>query len=148
PALDVGLDALLEQRQPELLEARDLALRESLEVELLERGPAPEIESVAELCCTLAGYGFPRLGEQRMHPVHVELQRLDSKQVPRRLGHEEIGPEMLAELGDEVLKRGRRRARRVLAPESIDQPVGGDRAARVDQEQCKQCALLRASELH
>ena len=35
----------------------------------------------------------------------------------------------------------------VLAPELVDQPVGGDDASRVEQEQREQRALLRAAEL-
>ena len=57
-------------------------------------------------------------------------------------------PEELPELRDEVLERGRSRAGRVLAPERVDQPIGRDRAPRVEQEQREQGALLRASELH
>ena len=74
-----------------------------------------------------------RLGEQRVHTVHVELERVDSKQVSRRFRHEQVRPELLAELGDEVLERRRGRPRGLLAPERIDQAIGRDRAARIDE---------------
>ena len=47
PQLEVGLDALLLGREPQLLEAGDLGLREVLVPELGERRAAPERQSLS-----------------------------------------------------------------------------------------------------
>ena len=78
----------------------------------------------------------------------LRLERVDSKQVSRRFRHEQVRPELLAKLRDEVLERGRGRSRGLLAPERIDQAIGRDRAARIDEQQGKESPLLRASELN
>ena len=145
--LDLRVDALLEQRQPQLLEPRDLALREGLVAELLERRAAPELERVAKLRAALARGHDLRLLQERLRPVHVQLGRVDANQVAGRLRDDPVGAEHLSQLRDEVLERGRGRSRRLLAPERLDQPVGGDRSPRVEQEQREEGALLRAPEL-
>ena len=122
-------------------------MRERLVGELLEGRPPPEDKRVAELRPTLSRRGGFGLVEECLHTIHVELGRSDSDQVAGRLRHDQVRPEEFSELGDEVLERGRSRARRVLAPEGIDQPIGGDRAPRVQQKQREQAALLRAPEL-
>src|SRR5262249_12704917 len=48
--LDVGLDALLQRDEAEILEPPRLRQRELLVLELGERGPAPELERLAEQC--------------------------------------------------------------------------------------------------
>ena len=147
PGLDFGLEALFEQRQAQLLEAGDLALRERLVRELLQRRPAPERERFSELACALVGRRRLRVVEERLRPVHVELARLDAQQVPGRLGDDHVGAKQLPELRDEVLERRWSGTRRLFAPERVDQPVGGDGTPGVEQEQREQSTLLRASEL-
>ena len=46
--LELGVDAVLLRRHPQLVEARRLAEREVLLVEVGERWPAPELESFAQ----------------------------------------------------------------------------------------------------
>ena len=145
--LDLRVDALLEQCQPQCLEPRDFALREGLVAELLERRPAPELKCVAKLRAALARGHDLRLLQERLRAVHVQLGGVDANQVSGRLRDDPVRSEHLAQLRDEVLERRPRRSRRLLAPERFDQPVGGDRPPRVEQEQREEGALLRASKL-
>src|ERR671923_201963 len=144
--LEVGVDPLLEDGQPELLQAADLGLREGLERELAERRSAPEGERLAELRRPLVGRGRLRLGGQGLRPGRIEPARVDTEQVSGRLRHENVRPEQLPQLGDEVLKGGRSRLRRVLTPERVDQAVGRDGAAGIDEEEREQGPLLRPAE--
>ena len=67
---------------------------------------------------------------------------VDPQDVARRPRLERFGAEQLAELGDEVLQRGRGRLRRLLPPQLGDQPVGADDLACVHEEQSQEGALL------
>ena len=61
---EVGLDPLLERRQPELLEPAGLDPRERLLAELGQRRPAPEGERLAQQARRAAGVGVARLGDE------------------------------------------------------------------------------------
>ncbi len=68
PEREIGLDALLERDQPELLEAGDVGLCERLVREIRERRAAPQAECLAK---QLARAG--RLASlQRIAPVACE----------------------------------------------------------------------------
>ena len=54
--------------------------------------------------------------------------------------------ERAADLEDGVLERLRRGRRRALAPERVDQPLGGDDLVAVDQQQREEGALPPAGE--
>jgi hypothetical protein len=88
-----------------------------------------------------------RFLQERLRPVHVQLGRFDANQVSGRLRDDPVRPEHLSQLRDEVLERSRGRSRRLLAPKRFDQPVGGDRSPRVEQEQREEGAVLGAAEL-
>ena len=68
------------------------------------------------------------------------------ERVAGRLRHEDSGAEHLPELRDEVLQRRARRARRVLAPERVDQPVDRHDASGLEQQEREHCALLQPAE--
>jgi hypothetical protein len=53
---------------------------------------------------------------------------------------------VLAELRDEVVKRGRSRSRRLLSPQIVQEPVRRYDATRLEQKRRKQSALLPAAE--
>ena len=57
-----------------------------------------------------------------------------------------VGAEQLAELRDEVLERGDRGFRRLLAPQLIDDPVGRDDRIRVEQEEREESPLPLSAE--
>ena len=77
----VGLDALFEAGQSQLLEAGDLALRERLVGEVGQRRPAPERERLAQLGGgargIAAGERSPTLFEEALEPVSVQALRID-----------------------------------------------------------------------
>jgi hypothetical protein len=87
---EIGLDPVLERRQPLLLEPCDLRLGERLVGQLREGRPAPQRKGLPE---ALGGgrrvTGVERgatLGGQRLEAVGVELPGPDPEQVSARLG--------------------------------------------------------------
>ena len=78
--------------------------------------------------------------------MEVELPGLDAEDVAGRLRDQRVCAEQLAELRDEVLERGDRGFRRLLAPQLIDDPVGRDDRTRVDEEKPEEGPLLLTSE--
>ncbi len=89
-AREVGLDALLERQDAQLLEAPHLALRERLIAELAQDRAAPQRERLAE---RLRRLGRAAGREQRAavlvaarEALGVELVRLDVEPVAARLG--------------------------------------------------------------
>ena len=46
----------------------------------------------------------------------------------------------------EVLKRGRRGARRLLTPQRVDQAIGGDHASDIEEQECEDRALLLSAQ--
>ncbi len=148
PALEVGVDPLLERGEAQLVEPPDLALRESLVGEVGERRPAPERQAQLEA-----------LGLARRHAKRARIARASCSKRPRSVSSgaarsmypgglvsSAVGSERLPQLGDHVLKRGRRRPRWVLAPELVEEPVGGDDTSRVERKQTEERALLLAAE--
>ena len=142
--LELGRDALLERAEAQLLEPGDLRLGERLVRELRECRPAPERQCLREQPGALVRRGSARPLDSLLEPGDVELAGLDVDDVARRPRLQPLGAERLAELGDAVLERGRRRRRRRFAPELVDEPVRGDHAVGVDQKQSEQGALPRA----
>jgi hypothetical protein len=71
----------------------------------------------------------------------VELLRRDPEEVAGTAGHDPLTPEQLAEPVNRHLERVRRRLRRSLAPEPVDQPLSRDGLVRVEKEERKQGTL-------
>src|SRR5262249_25767656 len=69
PERQIGIDALLEHRQPELLEARDLDLRERLVGEVGERRASPERQRLVQAVRIAAC-------DELLESLEVELTRL------------------------------------------------------------------------
>ena len=82
PELDLGLDAVLERREPELVEPRDLCLEEALEAEVGKRRAAPEPERVAQPGGPLRRWQRPRLVDEPFEPSGVDRAGLDAEHVP------------------------------------------------------------------
>ena len=131
PELQLDLHPLLERLRAQLLEPRDLGLGEGVVGQLGERCPAPERECLVERCAGLRGLAcvesVVRPRAQLDEPVEIELARLDAELVPPRPREERLGREELPEVRDVPLEGRRRRGRRLLAPERLDQAVGRDR---------------------
>src|SRR5207244_9028378 len=61
-------------------------------------------------------------------------------------GQQRVGSEQLAQRRDRVLEGGRRRSRRLLAPERLDQELGRDDVAGAEQQHGEHGALLLPAE--
>jgi hypothetical protein len=144
--LEIGVDPLLQRGEPQLLEARDLGLSERLEREVCERRPAPERQGLAQAIRRDLGFGLPGLAQQRVEPIEIDLVSVELESVARCPCDEHLGAERLAQPGHVSVKCRRRGLGRVLAPQIVDQLVGGDDLVRVEEQNRKQRALLRAAE--
>ena len=142
PQLQVGVDPLLERHEPELLEPSDLRLRELLERELGERGAAPEVERAPEQRAPLLGARSAGVAKHELEAASVDASGVDAQDVARRTRLQDVRPELATQPRDRVLERCRCRLRRVLAPEQVDQAIGGDHATRLDQQGREKGPLL------
>ena len=77
PEREVRVDALLERREPQLLEPRDLRLRERLVGEVGERRATPEREGLTQLLRGRRGLAAARLADQPLEARDVQLGRLE-----------------------------------------------------------------------
>ena len=137
-AVDRGLARL----QPEVLEPPDLRRGERLVGEVVERRAAPQRERLAQRAAVLADVS-EALEAQRVDGVGVDAQLVAA---PARDDLRVGARELLAQLGDEHLHELRRRGRRPVAPQPLDQPVGRDRGVGVQREDREQRARLRAAQ--
>ena len=146
---EVGVDALLDDDGSQLLEARDLRLRERLVDEVGERRPAPERERLAQRdlgggCVARLERGPPLLRQAR-EAVHVHALGIELEDVAGRARGDD-GAEHLAELRDVDLDGVRGRLRRIARPERLDEPVDGDDASRLEREDGEERARLLAAQ--
>jgi hypothetical protein len=93
-AREVGVDPLLERRQPQLLEPHDLGLRERLVGEVRERRAAPERERGAQLVGRTRRLGPACLAAQPLEDGEVELVPADVQHVAGRARGEPVGAEL------------------------------------------------------
>ena len=141
----VGVDALLDDDGSQLLEARDLRLRERLVDEVRERRSAPERERLAQRdlgrgCFAGLERGPPLLRQAR-EAVHVHVLWIELEDVAGRAGGDD-GAERLTELRDVDLDGVRGRLRRIARPERLDEPVDGDDPSRLEREDGEEGARL------
>ena len=152
---ELGVEALLDDRQPQLLETLDLDPRERLELEIRKWSPRPERFGGTErlgrrLGVTLCG-GLAPVCRQALEVLEVELARLDAQQVagrPRRQSWlvARRRDQHLAQAGHLVAQRVVGRAHALVGEELVDQPVARDHPIRVQQEEGQQRALLRPAD--
>ena len=143
---EVGVDPRLEQRATQLVEPRDLAVRERLVRELGERLAAPQRERFAHEAASLRGRRRLERGDELVEPADVHLPGIDVECVPGRTRHDVLAPERLPQRRDHVLERRGRRPGRLPVPEHLEQRVGRDHPIGVQQQQGEQNALLLAAE--
>ena len=123
---EIEVDPVLERREPALVEPCGVRPGERLVRQVGERRAAPERERLADPVRTRCG--------QPLEPVDVELVRLDADEVARRTGDDAVGAEGAPQRVDVDLQGVLGAGRRRLAPDRVDQPVGGDDLVRVEQE--------------
>ncbi len=149
PAGEVGVDAILDRGQPELLEAAELGERERLVPELRQRRTAPQRERLAErrrgIVRVPLGELAPSLGRAALEHEQVELVRGDVQLVRPRPGLERLA-EGLSELGDVRLEYLRHGLGRALAPEGVDQLAGRNCLTRVQEQHSEERPRLPSLE--
>ncbi len=143
---ELRLGSLLDQREVELLESRDLFPREALVAELRQRLAAPQSKRLVEQRGALHRLGRARRVDQAPDPRDVELLGLEPHDIAGRPRLDHAAAEGLPQLRDEVLERSHRRGRRAVGPQSLDQAVLGDNPARFEQEHRERRPLLGAAE--
>ena len=134
----VRLDPLLDDEQPEFLEARDLDLGERLVGEVGERRPAPEVERGAQQL------GGPRLltrlerhatlVHDPREPVDVDAPRIQLARVARGTCGDGRAPERLPQSRHVHLDRVRGGVGRVAGPEVVHEPIDRDDAPRLERQ--------------
>ena len=147
----VGLDRQLLGGQAQLLEPPDLGHRERLVGDIRQRIAAKQRERLASRSvrrpAVLCRPG--RLGDEPLEAADVHELAVDPQLVPAPAG-EDLGAAVvgqhLAQAPDVVLHHLGGAGGRVVSPQPFDQPVGGDRAIRLETEHGKDGALLRSAE--
>ena len=146
----VGVEPVDQRVQAKLLEPTDLMLGERLVGELGERRAAPHRERFAQqqrrALRVTGGLRSAPVRDPLLEPVDVELPRPDAECIASCQRLETAVAQDAAQLGDVVLDDLRRRRRRLLGPELVDQPVRRERFVRVDQQKREQRALLAAAD--
>ncbi len=111
--------------QPQVVQSRQLERGERFEHEVRERGAAPKRKRVAKPLRSRRWVGRrTRLRGEKLELAEVYLLARRHDRVPGCPGDEQVGAELLPQLGHDVLQRLARCPRRMLAPEVIEQSVG------------------------
>ena len=150
---ELGVDALLESGQQDLLQPSGGDLGERLMLEICERRATPERQGRA---LGLQGNrrlpsrkGVARLLRQPLEPLQVELFRRNVNQVSGRARLDpRLLPEYLAQLGDLAVHL--RRCRNGCAPsiELVGERIDRDHPVRIEQQDRERRALLRPAKLN
>ena len=133
---EVGVDPLLERAQAQLLEARRVELRRA----------APERERVTQSRRRDCRLGAACGRDQVVEAGEIDLLARDGGRVAGRAALDQVGAERAAQLRDIDLQRVLRRLGRLVAPQLVDQPLGGDGLARAEQQRGEERARLRAGD--
>ena len=134
---EVRVDSPLQACLSQLVDSRDLRLRERLVREIGERASTPQPQRFAELL----------LRDEALEATEVELVGPDHELIAGRARDDSVTPDCLSQLRDVHLQRLDRRFRGPLTPERLDQRVRRDDAVGVEEEDGQQRALLGGSQL-
>jgi hypothetical protein len=150
PEGKLRLDPLFDRHPPTLLETHRLCPRERLVQQIGERGPTPQRQRRVQCRCGIRDSSPRRrltpLLEQTLESIEVQLLRFDPQQIARGTPREPAPSERLPKSRDVVVKRVSSARRRMLSPQSLDQPISGDCLVGVQQKDREQRTLLRPSE--
>ena len=147
---EIQLEPVLERGQPDALQAGALGREPPEQLHVGQRRPAEEAERLAEggggLGEVAGGALAPGVLDVTFEAIEVEGAGRQLHRVAGRLGHDRLVlAEHAPELRDVHLQRLGGRRGRLVAPQLVDQPVGGDHAvAMAEQERGQQRALLGA----
>ena len=141
----IGVDPILQRRQPQLLQPGDLALRERLAPQIGQRLPPPQRQRITQH--RPSDHRDPpartRPLDQQLKPRHVDLIRRRAQQIPRRPRPDPLSPQQLAQRRHMPVQRVLRATRRILTPQRLDQLRARDHLTTTQQQQRQQRTLLR-----
>ena len=144
---ELGREPLLDRLQPQLLQARDLALGELVEAMVGQRRAAPQRERDAS--CAAARVGRRARRQQRLEAAAVDRLALDLQRVARRApADRQPLAQARPQARDLLLQRLVAAVRRLVAPHRLDQLVDRHRLRRPQRERDEEPPLLGAFELH
>ena len=147
---ELRVDVVLERGEARLLEVAGGVLRPRLVLEVGERAAAPQRERLGQVrlgsreVCRREGAAARLV--QRREPVGVQPRARVDDVAGRPGGDDRVRLERAPQAGHVGLQRHRGVRRRPLAPQRVDQPVGGHHLAGVDQQQCEHRPLAGAAE--
>ncbi len=147
----VGVDPVLERIQTRLVEARRLDLRERLVGELAERRAPPErerfVQQLGRAAVLVASERPPSLAGEPAEATRVEPIGIEREAIAAPAGLDHAVAERLAEIRDVDLDRLRRGGRSALAPDRVDQAIGGDDLTALQRQHRENGARLRAPQI-
>jgi hypothetical protein len=135
--LEILLDALLEAREPELLQTLDLRLGEAQVGELRERRASPESERIAKAAV--------RAEERKL--LQVELSGVDVQHVPGGLPLQAVSADDLPQVRDVDLERLLHRLGGRVLPQRVDQAVGGDDSIGLEEQHGQERTVLLSTKV-
>lgn len=146
--LELSRDPLLHRLQPDLLEARDVALERRFAGEVGERRAPPQLERLGERFEGRARVVRQprRLPHERLEPQDVELSRIRADEVAGRPSLDPVRAHGAPEPRYVRLQRAPCRLRGFLAPQGVDQVLGGDDLVRAKQQVGEDEPLLGSAE--
>ena len=145
----VGLDPVLERRQPELLQPGELRLKRWFEAEVVERRPPPQVERpVQGLGCGRGVLSRSALRHELLEAVEVEPARLNAQLIAGLAGDQGVRPDRLTQPGYGHLERLRSLPDPRFPPELVHEPVARDDLVRVKEQQRQKRPLPRAANRH
>jgi hypothetical protein len=141
------LGSLLLGGEPLLFEPAGGRDGERLVADVGECGTAPQLQCAGEQGDPVPWLGrLPGLCGEHAEAVDVERAGVEAQQVPRRLADHEIAPARMLQGAPQLRDLGLQRVERVAgllpAPQVLDEPLDGHRAALVDEEVGQQRADL------
>ena len=151
---ELGLEAVFERGQAQLAQATERSPHRRVELELGERGAAPECERPLEDRGGLLGASghqrLPPLAGQPLEAVEVEVLRVGPEDVAVQLGHQRRvsarSREDLADLRQVDVQGSGDRARPLGSPDPLHQSLARDQLVGVQEQEREQRALPRAAE--
>ena len=145
-----GVDPLLDDDEPLLLEPSDSLGGEGLRRHAGERFAAPLAERCDQQVVPGARVAVAQsrrsLLRPTLEPLEVQLVSLDREHISLPLAPEPFRPDDLPQPKDESVERVGCAWRRRLSPETVDQPVPGDHPIRIQEQQGEQGTLFRPAE--
>jgi hypothetical protein len=145
--LQQGVDPLLDDGLPQLVEPLELDRQRRLVRKVCERGATPQSERLAELRAALLCRKRSSFCDETLEAAQVDRIGISTEHVSPRLGDNNVLAEALAQPRNVVVERGGCVRRLLIAPQLVDQPVGANDLVRLEHEQRKHGAALRAPQV-